>query len=71
MGVEVTMQHIEGWLTGLNLPKAPSPKGRLEGEALTYALITFLVRPEQLPLEVVEVLAEDYFSHIYPNDVAH
>lgn len=62
------MQHIEGWLTGLNLPKAPSPKGRLEGEALTYALITFLVRPEQLPIEVVEVLAEDYFSRIYPHD---
>lgn len=65
------MQYIEGWLTGLNLPKVSSPKGRLEGEALTYALITFLVRPEQLPVEVVEVLAEDYFSRICPNDVAH
>jgi hypothetical protein len=65
------MQLIEGWLAGLNLPKVASPKGRLEGEALTYALITFLIHPGQLPDEVVELLAEDFFSRIYPNDEAH
>ena len=65
------MQLIEGWLSGLNLPKVTSPKGRLEGEALTYALITFIVHPSQLPEEVVVVLAEDYFGRMHPDTDTH
>lgn len=64
------MQHIEGWLVGRNLQQSPTCGGRLEGEALMYALTMYFVRREQLPEEMVVVLAEGYFSRLYPTGIA-
>jgi hypothetical protein len=60
------MQLVEEWLCAHNLPKLPvQDRARLEGEALRYAVVTFLHRPFDLPDEVVQLLAEDYFAKVY------
>jgi hypothetical protein len=59
------MQLVEEWLSAHNLPTREGR--RLEGEALRYAVVTFLRRPNDLPPEVLTLLAEDYFSAVSPD----
>lgn len=59
------MQLIHDWLDGRNLPKPPTE--RLEGEALTYALVT-LARGGHLPDEVVVALAENFLGQVVSPD---
>lgn len=65
------MEPIYGWLCNLNFQKTPSKEHHLEGEALAYALVTYLVRPHNLPSEVVITLAEDHFAHLVPSTQEH
>lgn len=62
------MLPIQDWLSDRNLHKLSPEDGVrwLEGEALTYALVTYLVHPEQLPEAAVIALAEDYFARLQP-----
>lgn len=59
------MLSVESWLSSHNLPKPSMTGGRLGGDALRYALVTFLRRPQDLPEEVVVLLAENYFAKFY------
>lgn len=62
------MPHIDTWLDGRNLRVTPVPsgEGRLEGEALTYALTSYLRHQGRVPEEVVVILAEDYLRRAFP-----
>lgn len=60
------MQLVEEWLSTHNLLILPLEDGaRLQGEALRYAVVTFMLRPHDLPVEVVALLAEEYFNQVY------
>lgn len=52
----------ENWLCGHNLPDTDS--SALKGEAARYALITYLIHPEQVPEHVVVCLAESVFKEM-------
>lgn len=58
------MLPMHDWLSDRNLRKAGDV--RLDEEALAYALVTYFVRPGQLPADVVVVLAEDHFARMVP-----
>lgn len=59
------MQAVEQWLCARNLPQSPPDTGAmLEGEALHYAVATFLRRPRDVPDEVVISLAEGLFVKV-------
>lgn len=60
---------IDAWLDGRNLP-APREE-RLEGEALAYTLVTYVVRRCNLPDEVVVRLAEDFLRGVIRVDGDH
>ena len=65
------MQLVQDWLTGLNLQKKGGSAQNLEGEALTYAVVAFLVRSDALPQEIVVALAEGYFGRIMRESGTH
>lgn len=58
------MLPIGDWLCNHNLPPTSTTRGSevLGDEALTYALISYMVRPSQVPDEVVALLAGSIFS---------
>lgn len=58
------MQPIVQWLTAHNLTECAKEESRLSGEALTYAVATYLRRPGDLPEEIVSILASDYFQKV-------
>ena len=59
------MLLTENWLCGHNLPESPA----LKGETLRYALIAYLTHPQQVPEEVVILLAEDIFRALVPSEI--
>ena len=53
------------WLSSRNLqPATGTRRPRLSAEALTYALVTYAVRPSQLPEAVLVLLAEQCFARM-------
>ena len=64
------MMLVNDWLSGCNLSDSPVVE-RLEGEALTYALVTYMVRPERIPDEVVVALAESFFTRYVQDSESH
>lgn len=66
------MLPIDDWLSGRNLPKREGDAPvRLEGEALAYALVSYIVRPDRLPKEVIVALAEDFFGKFRQDSEAY
>lgn len=58
------MLPIGDWLCNHNLPPTSTTRGFevLGDEALAYALISYMVRPSQVPDEVIALLAGGIFS---------
>ena len=61
------MMLADEWLGGRNLPRRGGTAHHLRGETLTYALVSYAVRPGTTPPSVVVLLAEGFLCRLGPD----